>query len=260
VNDDSPHRISEPTGYDARRGAGISVVMPAYNEASGIASVVRGFLAHPDVAEVIVADNGSTDGTRELAAAAGARVVQETSRGYGFASRCALMAASRPWVVITESDNTFDPEDVTKFVAYHRQFDVVFGTRTSKSLIWSGANMGWFLRYGNWAVAKYLEYLHNGPCLTDVGCTYRMLRREVIHDLAQFWRVGDSSFSPELMVLAIRRGWRCVEIPVNYGTRTGVSKITGSKVRAFKLGLRMIWLILRLRFRRIPRLPRTLPD
>ncbi|MBA4071796.1 MAG: glycosyltransferase family 2 protein [Gemmatimonas sp.] len=227
--------------------------MPAYNEAEGIGDVVRGFLAHPMVAEVLVADNGSTDGTPDLAERAGARVVHETNRGYGFASRRALLEAREPWVIITESDKTFDPQDVTKFAAYHGQFDVVFGTRTSKSLIWSGANMGWFLRYGNWAVAKYLEYLHNGPCLTDVGCTYRMLSREVIRDLAQFWRVGDSSFSPELMVLAIRRGWRCVEIPVNYGSRVGTSKITGSRARAFKLGCRMIWLVLRLRFRRVPK-------
>jgi hypothetical protein len=114
--------------------------------------------------------------------------------------------------------------------------------------------MGWFLRYGNWAVAKYLEYLHNGPCLTDVGCTYKLLSRGVITDLSQFWSVGDSTFSPELMVLAIRRGWRCVEIPVNYGSRAGRSKITGSKRRAFQLGLRMILLIARLRFKRIPRI------
>jgi hypothetical protein len=113
--------------------------------------------------------------------------------------------------------------------------------------------MGSFLRYGNAAVAKYLEYLHNGPCLTDVGCTYKLLNRRVIDDVSNFWRVGDSSFSPELMILCIRRGWRCVEIPVNYGARIGVSKITGSLQKALKLGLRMILLISRYRFRSIPK-------
>jgi hypothetical protein len=108
--------------------------------------------------------------------------------------------------------------------------------------------MGWFLRYGNAAVAKYLEYLHNGPCLTDVGCTYKLIRRAVVEDISNFWTVGDSSFSPELMILCIRRGWRCVEIPVNYGVRVGISKITGSFKKAFRLGLRMIVLITKYRF------------
>jgi len=163
------------------------------------------------------------------------------------------MESKTEWTILVESDETFHAKDIHKFVAYCDDFDVIFGTRTSKSCIWEGANMGWFLRYGNWAVAKYLEYLHNGPCLTDVGCTYKMLRRSVIKDLSNFWRIGDSSFSPELMVLSIRRRWRCVEIPVNYGSRTGISKITGSFNRAFRLGWRMIFLIMGMRFRVIPR-------
>ena len=111
--------------------------------------------------------------------------------------------------------------------------------------------MGYFLRYGNWAVAKFLEYLHNGPCLTDVGCTYKLLRRDAIGLMKCFFSAGGNSFSPELMMLAIRLGLRCVEIPVNYGVRSGDSKITGSFRRALALGLRMILLILRYRFRRI---------
>jgi glycosyltransferase involved in cell wall biosynthesis len=230
----------------------ITVVMPAYNEEEAIAEVVRQFLAIPLVAEVVVVDNNSRDETANRARAAGARVVLETQQGYGFACRRALEETRTDWALLVESDQTFHAKDVYKFAAYRDDFDVIFGTRTSKSCIWEGANMGWFLRYGNWAVAKYLEYLHNGPCLTDVGCTYKMLRRAAINDLSSLWTVGNSSFSPELMVLAIRRRWRCVEIPVNYGSRTGISKITGSFSRAFRLGWRMIFLILGMRFRSIP--------
>lgn len=111
--------------------------------------------------------------------------------------------------------------------------------------------MGYFLRYGNWAVAKFLEYLHNGPCLTDVGCTYKLLRRDAILRMKPFFSAGGNSFSPELMMLAIRLSLRCVEIPVNYGVRSGNSKITGSFRRALALGLHMILLILRYRFKRI---------
>jgi hypothetical protein len=112
--------------------------------------------------------------------------------------------------------------------------------------------MGYFLRYGNCAVAKLLEYLHNGPCLTDVGCTYKMLRREALKEIAGRFTVGGSHFSPELMMLCIRSGLLCVEIPVNYRPRVGTSKITGDLWKAFRLGWRMIGLIVSYRFRHIP--------
>jgi glycosyltransferase involved in cell wall biosynthesis len=233
----------------------VSVVMPAYNEAHGIASVVRAFFSIPEVDQVIVADNNSSDETAELAVAAGATVVHESHKGYGYASQAALHAAASDYIIIVESDCTFRAEDVRKFLAYAGEFDVVFGTRTAKSCIWEGSNMGPFLRYGNVAVAKLLEYLHNGPCLTDVGCTYKLLRRQALQYLAPMFTVGGSHFSPELMMLAIRTKLNCVEIPVHYQPRTGTSKITGSAWRAFKLGLRMIAMIVRYRFKRIPRIP-----
>src|SRR5271169_1314728 len=233
----------------------VSVVMPAYNEAKGIGSVVRSFLSIPAVDQVIVADNSSSDDTADLAGAAGALVIPESRRGYGYASQAALQAANSDYVVIVESDCTFRAEDVYKFLAYAEEFDVVFGTRTAKSCIWEGSNMGPFLRYGNVAVAKLLEYLHNGPCLTDVGCTYKLLRREALQHLLPMFTVGKSHFSPELMMLAIRTKLNCVEIPVHYQPRTGTSKITGSTWKAFKLGLRMIAIIVRYRFKHIPQVP-----
>jgi glycosyltransferase involved in cell wall biosynthesis len=240
----------------------VSVVMPAYNEAKGIASVVRAFLSLPEIDDVIVADNNSSDDTAALAAAAGATVVKEERRGYGYASRAALHAATSDYVIIVESDCTFRAEDVYKFLAYAGEFDVVFGTRTSKSCIWEGSNMGPFLRYGNCAVAKLLEYLHNGPCLTDVGCTYKLMRKSALEYLLPMFTVGQSHFSPELMILAIRTKLNCVEIPVHYQPRTGISKITGSTWKAFRLGLRMIAMIIRYRFEpiaQIPPFPQTKP-
>lgn len=231
--------------------------MPAYNEAESIPDAVAAFRAIPEIDEVIVADNNSTDGTGSLARAAGARVVTETRQGYGFACRCALAASTCDLTILVEPDATFRAADVHKFFAYSGEFDVIFGTRTSKSCIWSGANMGWFLRYGNWAVAKLLEYLHNGPCLTDVGCTYKLLRRNALSRVLPVLTVGGSSLSPEMMIVSIRSGLRCVEIPVHYTSRRGDSKITGSLRRAFFLGLRMIRLIIRYRFQSIPSLPKS---
>jgi glycosyltransferase involved in cell wall biosynthesis len=232
-------------------GKSISVVMPAYNEANGIQAAVKSFLSVPEVDQVVVADNNSEDGTGAIAAAASAAVVRESRKGYGYACQAALQAAGGDYVILVESDNTFRAGDVQKFLAYAEEFDVIFGTRTSKSCIWEGSNMGPFMRYGNWAVAKLLEYLHNGPCLTDVGCTYKLFRREALQSLMPMFTVGLSHFSPEVMILAIRLRFNCVEIPIHYQPRTGRSKITGSFWKAFRLGLRMIGMIVQYRFKSI---------
>src|SRR5215472_9560751 len=134
--------------YKQRR---VSVVMPAFNEAEGIEASVRDFFALPEVDEVVVADNNSQDGTADLARRAGARVVTETRQGYGYACRAALAAGEGEYLIVVEPDQTFLATDIYKFLAYAEEFDVIFGTRTSKTCIWSGSNMGPFLRYGNWA-------------------------------------------------------------------------------------------------------------
>jgi glycosyltransferase involved in cell wall biosynthesis len=238
-------------------GKTVSVVMPAYNEEKGIGTVVRSFLSIHEVDEVIVVNNNSSDNTGEIAARAHAMVVPEKLKGYGYASQTALRSANSDFIIIVESDDTFRAEDVHKFLAYAEDFDVVFGSRTSKSCIWEGSNMGPFLRYGNWAVGKLLEYIHNGPCLTDVGCTYKLLRREALQHLSPMFTVGLSHFSPELMILAIRSRLRCVEIPIHYRPRVGTSKITGSFWKAFRLGLRMIMMIVDYRFTHVPQVSLT---
>ena len=232
--------------YKQRR---ISVVMPAYNEAEGIEASVRDFLGLPEVDEVVVVDNNSRDGTGDLARRAGAKVVMETQQGYGYACRAALAAGEGDYIILVEPDQTFLATDIYKFFAYAEEFDIVFGTRTSKTCIWRGSNMGLFLRYGNWAVGKLLEYLHNGPCLTDVGCTYKLLHRESLRKIMDQFTVGGSHFSPELMLIGIRSGLACVEIPVNYRQRVGTSKITGQFWKAFRLGLLMTAMIVRSRFK-----------
>ena len=64
----------------------------------------------------------------------------------------------------------------------------MFGSRTVSTFIWSGANMDWFLRWGNWAVAKLIEVLYNTPYLSDVGCTYRLLSRECVERIQPEFR------------------------------------------------------------------------
>ena len=230
-------------------GRQVSVVFPAYNEEAGIAAAVRDFLTCSAVDEVVVVDNNSRDHTAALAAEAGARVVTEMQQGYGFALRRGLREARGDYVVLSEPDGTFVGRDVLKLLAYAGDFDMVMGTRTTQELIWREANMGWFLRVGNVAVAKLLQYLFGGPSLSDCGCTMRLIRREAAAAMQGRLTVGASHFLPEMVVLALLDGLRVIEVPVNYRGRLGESKITGSVKTALQVGCRMIWLILSYRVR-----------
>jgi len=164
----------------------------------------------------------------------------------GAAAR-AMKAMGLSRLVLAEPDGTFLPGDVLKLLVYSDDCEAVFGTRTTRELIWRGANMGWFLKWGNWAVAKLVEALFNTSHLSDVGCTYRLLHRDLAQRLLPEFRVGDSHFGPELMLRTIASGARFVEVPVNYLPRVGVSSVTGDFWKALVLGNQMIWFILRFR-------------
>jgi glycosyltransferase involved in cell wall biosynthesis len=229
------------------QGHRVSVVFPAYNEEAGIAAAVGDFAALDAVDEVLVVDNNSRDHTAERAAAAGARVVGESRQGYGNALRCGLAEAEGGYIVLAEPDGTFMAKDVLKLLAYADDFDLVLGTRTTRELIWHGANMGWQLRWGNWLLAKLLQVVFGGPSLSDCGCTLRLIRRSAAQRLLSQFTVGGSHFLPEMVCLALLEHLRLVEVPVNYRTRVGESKITGSMGTALRVGMRMVALILRYR-------------
>jgi glycosyltransferase involved in cell wall biosynthesis len=232
-------------------GKEVSVVLMTYAERDSIRGVIEGFFATGLVDEVLVIDNNAQPGTREEVAATRARLVHEPLQGYGHATRRGLVEARGELIVLAEPDGTFLPEDILKLLVYSSECDAVFGTRTTQELIWEGANMAWFLRWGNWAVAKMMELVHNTSHLSDVGCTYKLLRRELAHEIAERMTVGGSHAGAEIMLLTILSGARFVEVPVNYLPRVGVSSVTGRPMAAIDVGLRMIMLLFR--FRRLKR-------
>ena len=225
----------------------VSVVFPAYNEEKNIARAIKDFRSTQFADEIVIIDNNSTDETADIARKHGARVVQELRQGFGYAVRRALRAARGEYIILCEPDGTFSGSDLLKFLSYADDFDLVLGTRTTRELIWDAANMGWFLRIGNIVVAKMIEFLFGGPSLSDCGCTYRLIRRDALKKIQSFFTVGGSHFLPEMVILTLGAGFRVVEIPVNYKARIGISKITGSRWKAFLVGLQMILLILRYR-------------
>lgn len=227
----------------------VSVVLMTYAERDSIRSVIEGFLESGVVDEVLVVNNNAQEGTREEVEKTAARQVFESHQGYGHASRRGLVEADGDLIVLAEPDGTFLPNDIHKLLVFSDECEAVFGTRTTRELIWQGANMEWFLRWGNWAVAKLVEVLFNTSHLSDVGCTYRLFTRDLADQIAERMRIGGNHAGPEMMLLAITSGVRFVEIPVNYLPRVGTSSATGSPLVAIWIGLRMIVLILRFRLR-----------
>ena len=225
----------------------VSVVLPAYNEAGYIRPAVDDFFVPDIVDEVIVVDNNSRDRTAEEAMSTRARVVREAAQGYGHALRRGLREATGDLVIMAEPDGTFVGRDVMKLLAYADDFEMVCGTRTTRELIWQQANMGWFLRWGNWIVAKLIQVLFGGPSLTDCGCTLRLTHRTALARILDELTVGGSHFLPEMVIVALKRGVRVIEVPVNYRGRIGESKITGTFKGTLRTGFRMIALIVRLR-------------
>ncbi len=169
-----------------------------------------------------------------------------------------MREATGEYLIVSEPDGTFLGRDALKLLAYADDFDVVYGSRTARMFIWRGANMGLFLRWGNWAVAKLMEFLFNATNLTDVGCTTRLIRGSALRRIEPGFTVGGSAFGPEMMVLTLLSGLKVIQIPVNYLPRVGQSAVTGDFRKALLLGLEMIGLVLRYRLRswlgwRIPR-------
>ncbi len=226
------------------QGRSISVVLPTYNERDSIRECIEGFERTGVVDEIVVVNNNAAEGTSEAVAATSAIEVMERRQGYGAAIVRGLKEASGDLICICEPDGTFEAKDLFKMLPYSDEVDIVYGTRTVGEFIWQDANMGWFLRLGNWGVAKLMEVLFNTNSLSDVGCTLRVMNRKAVTELLPLMREMGSCLGAEMMVLSRIIKLRTVQIPVNYKARVGVSSVTGRRIAALMVGLRMIWVIL----------------
>ncbi|MDZ4858291.1 MAG: glycosyltransferase family 2 protein [Candidatus Hydrogenedentes bacterium] len=228
-------------------GKTVSIIFPTYNEKDSIRQAIDDFFDSGHVDEIIVVNNNAAEGTDAEVGMTKARLVHETRQGYGHAIWRGLADATGDILIIAEPDGTFSGHDVIKMLAYSDDVPVVFGTRTQREFVWEGANMGIFLKWGNWAVGKLVEFLFNTTLLTDVGCSMRLFHRVAYEKIAPQFSVGASAFGPQMLLLVILNGIHFIEIPVNYKKRVGESSVTGSKLKAFLLGMSMIRMILRYR-------------
>ncbi len=229
------------------RGKKVVVIFPTYNEKDSIRAAILDYSATPLVDEVIVVNNNAAEGTSEEVAGTGAREIFESKQGYGNALLCGIDNTRAELIILAEPDGTFSGHDVAKLLSYSDDVPIVLGSRTSRQFIWEGANMGRFLRWGNWAVAKMTELLFNTTMLSDMGCTQRLISREAMDLIRPHLTIGGSHFGPQMLLEAIAHGIPFVEIPMNYKARVGESSVTGDLWKAWLLGWRMIFLILEYR-------------
>ena len=217
----------------------IKVIIPAFNEADSIAKVIADIPA--DVSEIIVVNNNSTDTTAEVAQKAGATVLTENRKGYGFACLKGLHyieEQSKPpdIIVFIDGDYSDYPEEMDKIVApiLHENMDLVIGAR-KKALRESGAMTPQQV-FGN-QLATFLMRLFFGAKFTDLGpfraIKYEKLKELEMEDTTYGWTV-------EMQLKAIRKKLAYKEVPVQYKRRIGVSKVSGTVKGTIFAGVKIL--------------------
>jgi glycosyltransferase involved in cell wall biosynthesis len=203
----------------------VSVVIPCLNEAESIAECVTAAYLVLDrsglIGEVIVVDNGSEDGSAELARQAGARVVMEPRRGYGSAYLAGFAAARCDYIVMIDADLTYDFEEIPRFVAeLEAGGQLVMGNRMQA--VDAGA-MSTLSRIGNPLLSGFLNLLFRTP-IRDAHCGMRAVRRDVLPVLAL--QATGMELASEMVIRASRSGLDIRELPIALHPREGESKLS----------------------------------
>ena len=224
----------------------VSVVIPTHNEAQSIGLVLADLPAAM-VTEVLVVDSNSTDGTPEIAAKLGARVLPEPRRGYGRACLTGLAAANTPDIVVfLDGDYSDRPEELPLLLApiLEGRADITLGSRLGKQSR-RGA-MPWHAAFGNHLAAFLIRHLY-GVNITDLG-PFRAGRADALRQLGL--EETTYGWAVEIILKGAPAGFRIVEVPVSYYPRIGKSKISGTLRGTIGAAWFILSLIARYSFRR----------
>lgn len=223
----------------------MSVIIPTHNEAQSIGRVLADLPADI-VTEVLVVDSNSTDGTPEIAARMGARVLQEPRRGYGRACLTGLAAASSPDVVVfLDGDYSDRPDELPLLLTpiIEGRADITLGSRLGQQSV-HGA-LPWHSAFGNRLAAAMIRILY-GLSISDLG-PFRAARADVLRRLAL--RENTYGWAVEIILKGRLAGFRIVEVPVSYYPRIGKSKISGTLSGTVGAAWFILFLIVRYSFR-----------
>ena len=226
---------------------GLSVIIPAYNEKDTILDIVRLVESVPVDKEIILVDDGSTDGTRELVRSEfkGKKgmvlILHEKNRGKGSAIRTGIAAASGESIIIQDADMEYDPADYPALLEAMRQSGshVVYGSRF---LSGKKVTSAWH-RFVNYFLTSLTNCLF-GSKLTDMETCYKLFRSELLKSL----RIRSEGFEIEVEITAktLLKKERIVEVPISY---KGRSFHEGKKI-GWKDGVKAVWMLVRYRFSR----------
>ena len=226
----------------------IKVIIPAYNEAGSIGLVVRDI---PEIVdEVIVVSNNSTDATEENAAKAGATVLQEQRKGYGYAclkgmEYVAQLPEKPEIIVFLDGDYSDYPQELEKLVEpiIQRDVDLVIGARVKR---WREKGTMTFPQiFGNWLATSLMKLFFNAR-FTDLG-PFRAIKYEKLLAL----KMEDKTYgwTVEMQLKALKKNYSYEEVPVHYRNRIGVSKVSGTVKGAFMAGVKILTWIFKYSFK-----------
>jgi glycosyltransferase involved in cell wall biosynthesis len=223
-----------------------ALIIPALNEEESLPRLLRSL--PPSLFQlVVVADNGSTDKTREVARKGGAMVVTQRQRGYGAACLAALQALTPEidTVVFLQADCSEDPTEAIRLLQPIAQnhADLVIGARTLGNA--EKGSLEPHQAFGNWLATTLIRLLW-GHRYSDLG-PFRAIRRDALETLQM--RDRNYGWTVEMQVKALQRGLRIEEVPVSYFRRVGESKISGNLKASVRAGIKILGTIFRLRLR-----------
>lgn len=225
----------------------LTVIMPVYNERETVEAVVAAVLATGRVYELLVIDDGSTDGTLELYPKIEALypsvkiILHKENQGKGGAIRTGISAASGDVLIIQDADLEYDPRDYEQVLRpiEEGKAAVVYGSRFRGG---PSKTMFFWNMVGNKFLTLVTNVLYN-TILTDIETCYKAFRVEVIKNIPL--RARGFDFEPEITAKVLKRGHRIYEVPISYNGREYEE---GKKIRPLKDGPIALWCLLKYRF------------
>jgi glycosyltransferase involved in cell wall biosynthesis len=224
----------------------VAIIIPAYNEAPSIAKVVRAIPKDLN-ATVIVVNNGSTDNTVEEATSAGAIVLDESKKGYGWACLKGIEYAQKDGadlLVFMDGDFSDYPSEMSLLIdpILEGKMDFVLGSRVLGER--ERGSLTPQQVFGNWLATRMIRVFY-GAKFSDLG-PFRAIRTDALNAL----KMSDKTYgwTIEMQIKAAKKKLRFCEIPVSYRKRIGVSKVSGTVKGTVLAGIKIIWAVFKYRF------------